>query len=368
VTRALVRSGHGLAIFFLACSPEPDGGGGTGGAAGTSTGGAAAGMGGTAGAGATSGGAGSASTGGTSSSSGGSAGSSGAGAGAPGGAGANAGAAGGSGASGSGGAGGNAAGAAGTSGGSGGVAAGAGGGAGTAGGTAGSGPTCSAGAYPICEDFEGTAAGQIPSGWMKSGSVEVVTDQAYRGTHSLRVNAAMNGARRITRSGAAVTGLGGAHWGRIHYRVQTPTPGVFVHSTLVAGAAKSPRDDIDIEVRTVDTVQNADRTHQFLYNVQPNGRAEFGKGSSYDWRFDADWHCAEWHVDSATQSYSFYFDGGEITQIRITNGAGNFTNSELPAMFSSLSFGWNNYQAASPGFVAWIDEIAVGPSRIGCAP
>jgi hypothetical protein len=28
--------------------------------------------------------------------------------------------------------------------------------------------------------------------------------------------------------------------------------------------------------------------------------------------------------------------------------------------------GWYNYQAASPGFVAWIDEIALDPHRIGC--
>jgi hypothetical protein len=54
--------------------------------------------------------------------------------------------------------------------------------------------------------------------------------------------------------------------------VQLPTPDVFVHSTLVAGAAQSPRDGIDIEVRVVDTVQQingTNRTHQFLYNVQP---------------------------------------------------------------------------------------------------
>lgn len=226
--------------------------------------------------------------------------------------------------------------------------------------------SCATSSYPICEDFEGTAGGQIPSGWTKSGSVEVVTDQAFRGTHSLRVNAATNGPRRITRSGAAVTALGGAHWGRIYYRVQTPTPGVFVHSTLVAGAAMSPRDNVAIEVRPVDTVQNADRSHQFLYNVQPNGRAEFGKGSSYDWRFDGAWRCAEWHLDHATQSYSFFLDGTEITQIRIANGAGNFTNSEIPQTFQSLSFGWNNYQAADPGFVAWLDDLAVGPLRIGC--
>lgn len=231
---------------------------------------------------------------------------------------------------------------------------------------AGTGPSCGAGAYAICEDFEGTAGGQIPEGWSKSGSVEVVTDEAFGGTHSLRINAAPNGARRITKTGASVTALGGAHWGRIRYLVELPTPAVFVHSTLVAGAALSPRDNISIEVRPVDTVQMADKTHQFLYNVQPNGRAEFGKGSSYDWRFDDAWHCAEWRLDYATQAYAFYLDGTEITQIRISNGAGNFDNSEIPAMFQSLSFGWNNYQSAAPGFVAWIDDIAVATTRIGC--
>jgi hypothetical protein len=239
-------------------------------------------------------------------------------------------------------------------------------GAGGAAGMAGAGPFCATDSFPICEDFEGTAGGQIPNGWSKSGSVEVVTDQAFRGTHSLRVNAAPNGARRITRTGGPVTGLAGAHWGRIYYRVETPTPGVFVHSTLVAGAAQSPVDDIDIEVRMVDTVQMANRTHQFLYNVQPNGRGEFGTGSPYNWMFEAEWHCAEWHIDHATQSYAFYLDGTEITQIRIDNGAGNFNDSEIPEVFESLSFGWNNYQSAAPGFVAWLDEIAVGPSRIGC--
>jgi hypothetical protein len=234
-------------------------------------------------------------------------------------------------------------------------------------GAAGSSPLCGSGSYPICEDFENTPVGEVPSGWTKTGSVEVATDQAFRGTRSLKVNAAANGPRRITRSGTAVTALGGAHWGRIHYRVETPTPGVFVHSTLVAGSALSPRDGIMIEVRTVDTVQNADRMHQFLYNVQPNGRAEFGKGSSYDWMFDNTWHCAEWHVDHATQSYAFYLDGAEITEIRISNGAGNFENSEIPEMFQTLSFGWNNYQSASPGFTAWLDEIAVGTTRVGCA-
>jgi hypothetical protein len=244
----------------------------------------------------------------------------------------------------------------------------------TGGGTAvAGGPSlCPSGRYIVCEGFESTAVGTnvAPAGWTRSGAVDVIADagNVYRGMHAMRNNAAASGARRVTLSGAAVTALGGSHWGRVFYKVQTPAPtpasGV-VHSTLVAGAATSPVSGT-IEVRVVDTVEDTTGHHQFLYNVQPNGRAEFGKGSPYSWTYDGNWHCAEWHVDYATQSYHYYFDGTEITSIAIANGAGNFTNSEIPTVFSSLSVGWNNYQASSPGFVAWFDEIAMDVNRIGC--
>jgi hypothetical protein len=136
---------------------------------------------------------------------------------------------------------------------------------------------------------------------------------------------------------------------------------------MVAGSAVSPVAG-NIEVRVVDTVEDTTGHHQFIYNVQPDGgRAEFGTGSGYNWTYDGNWHCAEWHVEYATQSYHFYFDGAEITSIAVNNGAGNFTNSEIPAMFGSISVGWNNYQLATPGFVAWFDEIALDLTRIGCA-
>ena len=247
-------------------------------------------------------------------------------------------------------------------------------GVGGAGGSAGmGGPSlCATGRYIVCEGFETTAVGNnaAPVGWARAGAVDVIADagNVYRGAHAMRIDAAPSGPRRITLAGAPVAALGGSHWGRIFYKVQTPAPkpssGV-VHSTLVAGAAVSPVSG-NIEVRVVDTVEDTTGHHQFLYNVQPDTRAEFGTGSAYDWTYDGKWHCAEWHVDYATQSYHFYFDGSELTSIAITNGAGNFTNSEIPAVFNSLSVGWNNYQTSTPGFVAWIDEVAMDLSRIGC--
>jgi hypothetical protein len=176
------------------------------------------------------------------------------------------------------------------------------------------------------------------------------------------ITAAANGERRIY---ADATRLGGGHWGRIFYKVQQPVPAVFVHSTMVAlqgvGPTRGPE-----EVRVVDTVKNANGTHQFLYNVQPSG-AEFGTGSPYSWMFDDKWHCAEWHIDGPTQSYHFYFDGTEVTSIAIDNGPANYAGTDIPPSFSQVRIGWNNYQSAPPGFVVWIDEVALDTTRIGCA-
>jgi hypothetical protein len=244
----------------------------------------------------------------------------------------------------------------------------AGGGAGAAG-SAGAATSCASGAFPICEDFEGTADGMVPSGWTKSGNAGTASDAAHRGTKSLKIDAATNGARRMRLEGSRVAMLGGTHWGRIFYKVQTPAPrpssGV-IHSTIVAWDAMSPISGTN-EVRVVDTVEDTQGRHQYLFNVQTSSRGEFGKGSSYDFSYDGAWYCTEWHVDYATQRYRFFLDGDELESIGIMNGAGNFEDSELPSAYTALSIGWNNYQQApSPGFVAWIDDVAIGSARVGC--
>ena len=43
-----------------------------------------------------------------------------------------------------------------------------------------------------------------------------------------------------------------------------------------------------------------------------------------------------------------------------------YAGTDIPPVFSELHVGWNNYQSASPGFVAWIDEVALDTNRIGC--
>ena len=199
-----------------------------------------------------------------------------------------------------------------------------------------------------------------------------VDDVAHSGKHSLRMNPAVNGPRRITIKGDILTALGGHFWGRLYFKVKLPTPtpqgeGKFpvIHSTLVAGSAISPSAKDPIEVRVLDTVMGPKGTFQYIYNVQPRKRPEFGKGSKYNYKYTDDWTLAEWYVDSATQTYRLYINGNEIKDASFSKGAGNFEKAEIPEVFDSLSFGWNNYQKAGEGFVAWIDDIALSKERIG---
>lgn len=247
-----------------------------------------------------------------------------------------------------------------------------GGGSGTGGQLSGSGGAPGGGGFDcdartdllLCEDFEGADVGSIPAGWTAEGDVAVVEGGAA-GTRSLRMGAANSGPRRISRPTPSL----GAHWGRVRYRVQTPTPAVFVHSTLVELTGDGPELGT-AWYRVVDTVQDAERKHQFLFNVQPASSGEFGKGSPYDWEFTDEWQCAEWQVDGANQKYRFFLNDTEVTSVAIENGAGNYGTGQdrthLPAIFTNLALGWYNYQSAAPGFVAWLDDLAIGNDQVGC--
>lgn len=222
-------------------------------------------------------------------------------------------------------------------------------------------------------DFESTPVGAIPDGFTgDTNKVAVRDDFANSGKKSLRIEAAARGPRRITLKGDVLAKLGGQFWGRLYYRVQQPYPlpdpnsaNPVIHSTFVAGSAISPQFNDAIEVRMLDTVENKAGAHQYIYNVQPRHRGEFGKGSPYLYHYTNAWTLAEWSVNYDTQSYHLYINGREIPGVALDRGPANYARVELPKEFTSLSFGLYNYQSAGTGFVVWIDDIALGKERIG---
>lgn len=224
-------------------------------------------------------------------------------------------------------------------------------------------------------DFESTPVGEIPEGFTKTGAVSVTDETAHSGKKSLKMEPAEKGARKITKQGPEIAALGGQHWGRLYLKVKLPIPVptipegkkfAVIHSTMVEGTASSPLFSDPILVRLFGTCTGPKGTSQYLYNVQPKKeRPEFGKGSKYDYNFSDEWTLVEWFVDHATQTYRLYINGAEIADASFSKGAGEFAGAEIPAVFESLSFGWNNYQGAGAGFTAWIDDIALSKERIG---
>jgi hypothetical protein len=223
----------------------------------------------------------------------------------------------------------------------------------------------------MSENFETTATGAIPAGFTKTGEIGVEEGVAHSGKRALKIEPAVKGGRFITLDPDKVAALGGEHWGRMYFKVKTPTPlptGKLIHATFVDGKATSPlaNDLIDVRLATLLFYPTGD--FKYFYNVQPprGGRPEFGPKSETMQKFTDEWTLLEWHADAATQTYAFFVNGKEVADIGQHKGAGNYEGLEIPPAFQTLSFGFTNYQPATDeGFTVWIDDIAVGKQRLG---
>ena len=231
----------------------------------------------------------------------------------------------------------------------------------------------SASSVIVADDFESTAVGAVPAGFTKTGELGVEDGVAHSGHHALMIQPGVRGGRSIDLAPDKVAALGGAHWGRLYYKIKTPAPlptGRLIHATIVHGKAVSPlaKDVIDLRLATLLYYPNGD--FKYFYNVQPpNGRKEFGPQSATLQKFDDAWNLLEWHVDAATQTYQFFVNGKEVTDITQNKGAGNYEGIEIPEAFQTLQIGFTNYQAATgDGFTVYIDDIAVGKQRLGPVP
>jgi hypothetical protein len=222
----------------------------------------------------------------------------------------------------------------------------------------------------VADDFESTAVGAIPAGFTRTGELGVEEGVAHSGRHALMIQPGVRGGRSIDLTPDKVAALGGAHWGRLYYKVKLPAPlptGRLIHATIVHGAAVSPlaKDKIDLRLATLLYYPNGD--FKYFYNVQPpRGRKEFGPQSATLQKFNDQWNLLEWHVDAATQTYEFFVNGQEVTDISQHKGAGNYEGIEIPDAFQTLSIGFTNYQPATgDGFTVYIDDIALGKQRLG---
>jgi hypothetical protein len=219
--------------------------------------------------------------------------------------------------------------------------------------------------YALCEEFESGSPGETPTGWTEhagwdqGGSRAVLsTEEKHGGAQSLKSAVGTNGQFRVERDLSSLGELATHHWGRIFYKVKTPVSmdNQYIHNTLVAFG--HPDLGNGGESRLLDTVMAPDGTHQFLFNVPDDSCC---KSSSYNFKYDDKWHCAEWYVEGATETFQFFYDGAEVKDIAFTGIAGAHI-----ADFKSIIVGWINYQSPSKDNEGWFDDLAIDDQRIGC--
>ena len=242
-----------------------------------------------------------------------------------------------------------------------------GGAAGGAGGVTAAATGCAGKTYKLCEDFEKGTVGQLPAGWtleksygtLSPQNAALATDESHSGKMSLRADdLGKSGAARALRSLASLGATAGKHWGRIFYKVQVPEPrpaaGGYIQNTWVTLNAAEGTNQV------VDTVENGDGTHQWLYLRSDNG---CGFGSAYDWRFDDGWHCAEWYVDGPGSAYRFFSDS---TEVKFNNFPGTNTCFKAANGFTGVLVGSLTYATPTGRRVVWFDNLAIDDNRIGC--
>jgi hypothetical protein len=231
------------------------------------------------------------------------------------------------------------------------------------GGGAGAALGCAGKTYKLCEDFETGTVGGLPTGWTAldgyggdaAKGVGLANDQFRSGSMSLKSDSMTPGEERIQKSLASLGATASKHWGRIFYKVQSPAPlpasGAVIHVTLTALEGTT-------ENRVVDTVEASNGTHQFLFNLPDDSCCT---GSAYSWSFDAAWHCAEWYVDVASESYRFFTDNTEVTSLAFTGNA-----SAKMSSYTAIGVGAEFYQMPPAPFVIWFDDLAIDDNQIHC--
>jgi hypothetical protein len=218
----------------------------------------------------------------------------------------------------------------------------------------------------ICDGFEST-----PSSFtiMPAGSMTVDTTQFYRGTHSMKFapskmaylveSSTFTGTTKATNNN---------FWGRYFFLSGEAAdtdydPGHTVFATMVGtDTSNAMADDFHFIGGAGAVLQTQIRfTSDVFSDSEKNPAATDPKYPV----MGAGWQCWEWQITS-DDSYHFYINGTEITEMEILMGKGVFNGgnfSPLPTVMS-LEIGWQTFGTGTA--TGWIDEVAIGPNRIGC--
>ena len=246
----------------------------------------------------------------------------------------------------------------------------------------------------VCEDFEAAVLGQAPDApWRSTGDVFVTDESAYSGAHALRAEGAGGGYDRnfITLDIGALEGLPQTLFGRVMVRVEPSDAAGNSFAFLSAEGGPKPGSGAPNDTAVMYRLRISDEPHPtdpdihlLMANYETWADGD-GDGRS-DWPTDCwrhsnaqlkegEWACVEWAFDAERDALSFWIDGWPVADLGVEGEhpvCGNLDTQggqwTAPARFERLNLGLEGYHGYDEPRAIFLDDIAIGDRRVGCAP
>jgi hypothetical protein len=233
------------------------------------------------------------------------------------------------------------------------------GGSGTGGAAAGSGGGMPAGGMGACNAVfcDGFEAGlTLGTAWVQdkgvpANTIEVVTGMAHTGTNSVHMKFTTAAGATFIHEAAGFPAPMNSLWGRVWLNVMTATNGG--HTVYIEASDGVAGTMTNHGVRPLNT-----QSSMMSINVDPNASGGEDSKSANMPLARGKWTCFEWQIAATggKGSVTLYMDGTQIATIPSTT---------IPPL-AYMRVGYEHYNADSAAGDMWIDDFALGTSRVTC--
>jgi hypothetical protein len=229
-------------------------------------------------------------------------------------------------------------------------------------------PPATCGSLVICDGFE-AQTGSTPAGaWAVSnancsgtGTASIDTSVARTGSRSLRINGGEGYCNHVfVKSSTALTGT--IWYARFYVRHSTALPSA--HVTLVAMRdANDGGHDLRMGGQNSKLQWNRESDDQTLPVQSPAGVALSAALPTNTWS------CVEFMVNGANGQMQTWLNGTDVPGLREDGVATpdidqQWLNRTYRPALTDFRLGWESYGVGLD--TLWYDDVAVGPTRIGC--
>jgi hypothetical protein len=227
-------------------------------------------------------------------------------------------------------------------------------------------------ALPLCDDFEGVAAGSAPdpTKWMATALSDCATtapeptvdaSQHHSGTRSLKVAGTANFCDyAMVGNAAAFAAIGNIVYGRYWVRFETALPAG--HTAFMIFPDQMSGHALRMGGQNSALQWNRQSDDATLPSQSPTGIA-LSKVPPV-----GDWMCLEFMIDQAQGLISTWVGGdlvaGLVADATPTADVDMAWGQTYRPKLTSFNLGWQNYGAGALNL--WFDDVALSSTRIGC--